>query len=178
MSDAKARRTARESERSEIAAAEAGQGAPVTASTAAPIVIAEPAPPAPAEAEILLIAPEPVAPTGPESIKAAQAPADDAWVAVAALQSALARGFAEAAVEMAELTKSGIAAAADAATAMLGARTFAEAVEINAGLIRRRTDAMIDGSARLSEIGVRVVTEASQPILARFGIARGGGAIG
>ena len=63
------------------------------------------------------------------------------------------------------MTRSGIAAASDAAIALFGARTFSEAVEINARLARRGVDAMIEGSAKLSDIGVTAVSEASRPII-------------
>ena len=67
------------------------------------------------------------------------------------------------------MTRSGIAAAADAAVALLGVRTFSEAVEINATLARRGVDAMIEGSAKLSEIGVKAMSDASRPVLSRLG---------
>ena len=78
------------------------------------------------------------------------------------------------AVEVTVLTRSGMAAAADAGLALLGVRTISEAVEINASLARRGVDAMIEGSARLSEIGVKAVSEASRPILSRLGESWGG----
>ena len=84
-------------------------------------------------------------------------------------QTALARGFEEIAAEMTGIARSGVAASTDAALALLGARTFAEAVEINASLARRRFDAMVEGSARLSDIGVKAITEASRPFLPRLG---------
>ena len=90
------------------------------------------------------------------------------WAAFAEAQAVLARGFEEIAVEVTARTRSGIAAAADAAIALLGVKTFSEAVEINAALARRGADAMIEGSARLSEIGVKALTEASRPVLSRF----------
>ena len=71
---------------------------------------------------------------------------------------------------MTGISRSGMAATADAAVALLGARTFAEAIEINAGLARRRVDAMLEGSARLSEIGATAITDASRPFLSRFGL--------
>jgi hypothetical protein len=105
----------------------------------------------------------------PESPAPAVAASDDAWTALTEVQAALARGFAEIAAEMTGMTRSGVAVAADAAVAMLGARTFAEAVEINATLARRGADAMIEGSAKLSEIGVTAMSEATRPILSRLG---------
>ncbi len=106
------------------------------------------------------------------------AAAENAWSAFAEAQSALARGFEKAAVEVTGISRSGMAATADAAVALLGARTFAEALEINAGLARRGVDAMLEGSARLSEIGAQAVADASRPLFSRFGrnwSALGGG---
>ena len=80
----------------------------------------------------------------------------------------LARGFEEVADHLSGMTRSGIAAASDAAIALVAARTFAEAVEINAGLARRTIDAMIEGSTKLSAIGVRAVNDATRPILSQF----------
>ena len=56
-----------------------------------------------------------------------------------------------------------------AAVALLEVRTFSEVVEINATLARRGIDAMIEGSAKLSEIGVKAMSSASRPILSRLG---------
>jgi hypothetical protein len=95
--------------------------------------------------------------------------ADDPWTAFAEAQAALARGFEEIAAEVTGMTRSGLAAAADAGLALLGVRTFSEAVEINASLARRGVDAMIEGSTKLSEISVKAVSEASRPILSRLG---------
>jgi len=182
MSDAKPRRTARESGRSEIASGEIvpTQTAPIIAPVIAPEFAPEAAAAAPTAPEAASTRPvaasEPAMPVRAESVES-EAAADDAWAAFTDMQAALARGFVEAALEVSAITRTGIAAAAAAATAMLGARTFAEAVEINAGLIRGRSDAMIAGSARLSEIGVKAVTEASRPILARFGAGGSGAAI-
>jgi len=64
---------------------------------------------------------------------------------------------------------SGISVAAESATAMLGAKTLAQAIEINFGFAHRSLDRAIEGSAKLSEIGVRLAAEASRPILARLG---------
>ena len=97
-----------------------------------------------------------------------EAAAETAWTAFAEAQCALARGFEKAAVEVTGISRSGMAATADAAVALLGARTFAEAIEINAGLARRGVDAMLETSARLSEIGATAITDASRPFLSRF----------
>ena len=130
---------------------------------------------------------EPLAPTptetspkpAPPSVAAAPrhaAPADDvfaygqqAWAALAEAQAAAARGFEALVGEINTLTRSEMAAATNSATAMLGVKTLAEAVEVNLGYARRSFDALIGSSAKLSEIGVKAAAEASRPILTRFG---------
>ena len=97
------------------------------------------------------------------------AAAEDVWAAWTESQSAVARGFEALATELTAMTRTGIAAATDAAKALIGAKTFAEAVEINAGLARRSFDAAIGGAAKISEIGVKAATEASRPILNSLG---------
>jgi len=128
--------------------------------------------------EIASAPPAEVAPPAPEVVfPVAEPPVDsveDPWTAFAEAQAVLARSFEEIAVEVAGMTRTGIAAAADAGLALLGVRTFSEAVEINASLARRGVDAMIDGSAKLSEIGVKAVSDASRPILSRLGEGRSG----
>jgi len=94
---------------------------------------------------------------------------NDAMSAFAASQAAFVRGLEAMATEVAGLAHSGFAAVADSATAMLGAKTLADAIEVQAGLARRSVDAAFDSSAKLSEIGVRLTTEASQPLISRFG---------
>ena len=84
-------------------------------------------------------------------------------------QTALARGLEALSAEMTGLTLSGIDTAARTATDMLAVKTIADAIEVNAGFTRRNFDALIGGSARLSELGVKVASEASQPILTQLG---------
>ena len=93
----------------------------------------------------------------------------DPWAAWSDAQSALARGFEDVAMEATSLTRSGFEATTEATKAVLGAKTFAEVVEINAGFARRSFDATLAGAAKLSEIGVKAATDASRPILNRLG---------
>lgn len=176
MSDAKPRRGGREAARGDVAAGEGvpPEAAPMTVAPEAPDVAAKALPdaitaplphPRPTEAAGQVAAPAVRA--AEESVKKGGPPLDNPWATLAEMQAALARGCEEIAAEMTAITRSDIAAATDAATAMLDARTFAEAIEIGAGLIRRRADAMIEGSARLSEIGVQAATAASRSILTR-----------
>jgi phasin family protein len=181
MSDVKPKRASRESLRGKAAAGEAG-----------PVEIATGLAPETATAPVALATAAAAAEPIPAVIEAAAEPADraaasasaqaaaetnsaieglwaDPWSAVTEAQSALARGFEAAATEVGGLTRSGIAATTEAATAMLGAKTLAEAIEINAGYARRGFDAMLGGAAKLSEIGVKAATDASRPILDRIG---------
>jgi hypothetical protein len=184
MSDVKPKRTAREPGRSDISPGEPlpAQAAPIVPAAKAPGAIVPQAPTAP---EAVAAAPEAVAQLAAEIVPVTVAPPadspdeprsparssspDDPWAAVAEAQAALARGFEAIAFEMTGMTQSGVASASDAAIALFGARNFSEAVEINAGLARRGLDAMIAGSARLSDIGVKAVSEASRPLLSRLG---------
>lgn len=104
----------------------------------------------------------------PASDKSPETAAETGWTAFTEAQAALAHGFAKAAVEMNGVSRSGIAATADAAVALLGARTLAEALEINAALARRGFDTMFEASARLSEIGAEAFVDASRPMLSRY----------
>jgi hypothetical protein len=165
MSDVKPRRALREAALVE----------PSAALTADNAVAGQPAPMVPPEAASIPEPPAAIAaamtePVPPPAIAAAAETVDDSWTAVADAQTALARGFEEFAVELTGMSRTGMVAGTDAALALLGARTLAEAVEINAGLARRGVDAMIAGSSRLSEIGLKTMTEASKPLLARVGI--------
>ena len=163
MSDMKPKRPARASRQSETS-----PGDPAPNETVSATIPEEP--PAP---EVVSAPPAEVAPPVLEIVSAGTAlqpdSVEDAWMALAEAQAVLARGFEEVAVEVTGMTRSGFAAAADATVALLGARTFSEAAEINAALARRGVDAMIEGSAKLSEIGVKAVSDASRPILSRLG---------
>jgi hypothetical protein len=175
MSDLKPRRTARESGHSDVSP---GEAAPSVNTSATPPVVPEAivqqaatvaqAISAPAEA-LAKLTPAAVAPEVEKLADSAVDSAKDSWSAVAAAQAAFARGFEEIAAEMTGMTQAGIRAATDAAIALVGARTFSEAVEINARLARRGVDAMIEGSAKLSEIGVKAVEEASRPMVSQIG---------
>lgn len=181
MSDVRPKRTARAPGHSAVSAAEP---VPIEAAAIVPGAVVEDAivPEASAAAEVVSVAPkaaaQPAQPTlsatgdpSTDSTDSANHPADDPagdpWATVAEAQATLARGFAALAVEITGMTGSGIAAAGDAAIALVEARTFAEAVEISARLAQRGVDAMIEGSARLSEIGVTAVSEASRSILSQ-----------
>ena len=181
MSDVKPKRTAREPGRSGISPGEPAPGrtAPVVPAAMVPGATVPEASSVPA---VVSATPEAAAPLPAMMVSATADPladspgspadswsADHPWTAFAEAQAALARGFEAIAVEIAGMTRSGIAAASDAAIALLGARNFSAAVDIKAGLARRGVDAVIEDSARLSDIGVKAAGEASRPMLARLG---------
>ena len=182
MSEAKPKRAPRESWRGKAAASEAGLAEPVEIATGsapdtatAPIALATAAAQPIAEA-VIEAAAEPAAEAAAASTHAAADTSSateglwaEPWSVVTEAQSALARGFEAAATEVGGLTRAGMATTTEAATAMLGAKTLAEAIEINAGYARRGFDAMLGGAAKLSEIGVKAATDASRPILDRIG---------
>ena len=191
MSNGKPKRPAREPERHRPAAAKPSSAGPAVNPAPVPrppiparepVVAAAEAPPrAAAAAPISAPTQTPAPPAIPEPATAAvgarvaaasqeaAAAADDAWNVFAEAQAAFARGLEQIAGEVDGMTRSNLAVAADAAVALLGARTLAEAVEINAGLARRSLDALFAGSARLSEIAVKAMAEASRPLLSRHG---------
>jgi phasin family protein len=182
MSEARPKRAPREStRRTGTAATEASPTAPAeidtgsvpetaTAAVALATAAVEPIP----EPVVTLAEPAAEAMPAPPQAPGDTKPAGedlwaDPWSALTEAQSALARGFEAVATEVGGLTRSGIAASTEAATAMLGAKTLAEAIEINTGYARRGFDAMLGGAAKLSEIGVKAATDASRPILDRLG---------
>lgn len=93
----------------------------------------------------------------------------ETFAALVQSQTAVARGLGALSAEMAGLALSGIDAAARTATDMLGVKTLSDAIEVNAGFTRNSFDTLVGGSAKLSELGVKLASEASQPILTQLG---------
>jgi len=84
-------------------------------------------------------------------------------------QAAIARGIEALALEMTGLARSGIVSAGESATALLGTKNLADAIEVQIAFARRNMEAIFGGSVKLTEIGVRLASEASRPILSRLG---------
>jgi len=57
---------------------------------------------------------------------------------------------------------------AHTATKMLAVKTLSDAIEVNAGFTCSSFDALVDGSAKLSELGVKLAAETSQPLLSQL----------
>jgi hypothetical protein len=89
----------------------------------------------------------------------------DVVAAIAQSQAALARGLEALSAEMACLALAGIESAARAAAKLLTVKTFSDAIEVNAGFTYGNLDALVGGSAALSQLGVKVAAETSQPLL-------------
>lgn len=121
-------------------------------------------PPVPQPAEIPAMAHRRSAAAGEELL----AFGHTALLAVVESQAAMARGFEAMAKEMTGIARTGLAAASDGAEALLGARSFADAVEAQLGFARRSCDAWIGGTVKLTEIGLRAANEASRPMLSRL----------
>lgn len=92
----------------------------------------------------------------------------EAFAALVRSQTAVVRGLEALGAEMAGMALSRIDAAARTATGMLAVKTLSDAIELNAGFTRGSIDALVGGSAKLSELGTRLVAEASQPILTQL----------
>ena len=140
-------------------------------------VLSAPLRPAAKPEAVALPAPAPTLPVLPAPLRRRPAIAGDTFLAacrttLAAIgesQTAIATDVTTMALEMAGLARSNLTAAGEGVTALLGARSFADAMEIQLGLARRSLAAMVDGSTRLRELGLRLANDAAKPILAPFG---------
>lgn len=91
--------------------------------------------------------------------------APDSFSALARSQVALEAISAE----MAGMALSGIDSSARTASEMLSFKTFSQLIALNAGLACTGLDTLIGGSARLSELGVKLASETSQSLLTQLG---------
>jgi len=93
----------------------------------------------------------------------------DATAALTQSQAALARGLEALSAEMAGLALSGMNALADTARKLLAVKTLSDAIEVNAGFTCSSFDTLVGGSAKLSELGVKLAAETSRPLLTQLG---------
>jgi hypothetical protein len=130
-----------------------------------------------APAEVPAFAVAPAAAPAPDPQPSAEVPeagengqfGREAMAALAESQAAMARGLEAISDEMAGLTRAGFDIAAHTATEMLGVKTFSDAFKVNALFARRSFDSLLDGSAKLSGLGVKLAAESSRPILTQLG---------
>jgi hypothetical protein len=83
-------------------------------------------------------------------------------------QSAVASDVTAMALEMNGLARASLTAASETMVALFGAKSLANAVEIQLGFARRSLDALAGGSTKLGELGLRLATDATRPMLAPF----------
>jgi hypothetical protein len=95
----------------------------------------------------------------------------DAAAALAQSQAALARGLEALSAEMAGMALSGMNVLARTATKLLAVKTLSDAIEVNAGFTCGSLETLVGGSAKLSELGVKLAAETSQPLFGQ--LARG-----
>jgi len=88
---------------------------------------------------------------------------------VAEAHAALARGVDAMNDELASFARQSIDAGASTAIQMLAIRTWSDAVAVNTRFARTSYDHWLDSAAKVSELGVKLVCESSQPFVARFG---------
>lgn len=105
----------------------------------------------------------------------AEVPADrplverNPFAALAQSQAALTRGWGVLSAELAGMALSGIDTAARTATQMLSVKTLSDAIAVNAGFTCSNFDTLVGGSTKLSELGVKLASEATQPFLSQLG---------
>lgn len=94
--------------------------------------------------------------------------AREAYEAFAQSQEAMARGFEAFGLEIVGLARTGIDRAAKTASEMLAVKTLSDALDVNAGFARDSFDTFVEGSTRLSELGIKLAREAAQPLFATW----------
>jgi len=77
---------------------------------------------------------------------------------------ALSEGLEAIGKELMGYARTSLEAASQTASALLGAKTFEEVVQIQSDLAKSNLEALLQGSAKLSELGVSVANEAFAPL--------------
>jgi hypothetical protein len=93
----------------------------------------------------------------------------ETFAAIEESRAAVARGFDALSEEMAGLARYGIDTAARTAIEMLAVKTFSDAIAVNTSFARASFDNWLGGSAKFSELGIKLAVESSRPFLARLG---------
>ncbi len=115
------------------------------------------------------IGPRPAAPKTPNTDSLGHFEGDAA-AALAQSQAALARGLEALSAEMAGLALSGMDVLARTATKLLAVKTLSDAIEVNAGFTCSSLETLVGGSAKLSELGVKLAAETSQPLFGQLAL--------
>ena len=93
---------------------------------------------------------------------------EDAFAAIEEARSAMARGFHALSDEIMGLTRCGIDTSARTAIEMLSVKTFSDAITVNSSFARASFDNWLDGSAKFTELGVKLAVESARPFLTRL----------
>ncbi len=93
----------------------------------------------------------------------------ESFAAVEEFRAATTRGFDALSEELAGLARCGMDTAARTAIEMLAVKTFSDAIAVNSCFARASFDNWLGGSAKLSELGIKLVVESTRPFLARLG---------
>lgn len=88
--------------------------------------------------------------------------------AVTKANLALSQGLGAIGDELFDYAKSAIAKAGQAATALLGAKTFDEVIELNNALAKTAMESLIAQSTKLSELGITTTNQTLAPLGGRF----------
>jgi phasin family protein len=89
------------------------------------------------------------------------------FAAVLRANAALSEAFEAIGKEMIGYARSSFESAAETATALLGAKTLEDVVELNTAFARVNLDQLMAHSAKLSEMGVKVASAALAPLGSR-----------
>jgi Phasin protein len=87
---------------------------------------------------------------------------------ICASQTAIASDVTAMAPEIGGLTRSNLTTAGESVTALLGSQNLVDAFEIQLGFARHSLDAMVGGSTKLAELGLRLANDAAKPMLRPF----------
>jgi len=82
-----------------------------------------------------------------------------------------AKGLEDFGKEVMSLTQAHLETAASATKAMFSAKTLKEVVDLNSELTKSNVEKLVSTSSKLSELGLKVTTEAFAPINARMNVA-------
>ena len=86
------------------------------------------------------------------------------FTAVIRANAALNQGLEALGREVIQYARQSFEQAAETATALLGAKTFEDVVQLNTQFAKANIEGLIERSARLSEMGVKVASDALAPL--------------
>jgi Phasin protein len=92
----------------------------------------------------------------------------ESFAAIEEFRAATTRGFDALSEELAGLARCGMDTAARTAIDMLAVKTLSDAIAVNSCFARASFDNWLESSAKLSELGMKLVVESTRPFLARL----------